>query len=110
LAPSGSNGFHPDSSDAWLRSSTTGVNFSDIANASPLDAIAMVLNAGLFQIFIFAGWFECVAYDRQWKQGRSIPGDYGYDPIGFTKREGSIAGKETESICLKEIMNGCVAM
>jgi hypothetical protein len=110
LGPTGSNGFHPESSDAWLLSSTSGVTFSDIAHASPLDAIAMVPNAGLFQIFLFAGWFECIAYDRQWKQGRAIAGDYGYDPLGFTKREGGIEGKDMEKVRMFEIKNGRVAM
>ena len=39
LGPSGSNVFHPASDQAWLLSSTTGVTFSDIATAAPLDAI-----------------------------------------------------------------------
>jgi light-harvesting complex I chlorophyll a/b binding protein 1 len=110
FGPSGSNGFNPESSDAWLLSSTTGVTFSDIAHASPLDAIAMVPNAGLFQIFIFAGWFECIAYDRQWNQGRPIAGDYGYDPLGFTKKSGGIEGKDMEKLRMNEIKNGRVAM
>jgi len=110
LGPSGSNCFHPASTDAWMLSSTTGTTFSDIAAASPLDAVGMVPFAGWFQIFIFAGWFECIAYDRQWKQGRAIPGDYGYDPLGFTKKEGGIESKEFESLRMKEIKNGRVAM
>jgi hypothetical protein len=110
LGPSGSNAFHPDSTDAWLLSSTTGTTFSDIAHAAPLDAIAMVPNAGWFQIFIVAGWFECIAYNRQWAEGNEVPGDYGYDPLGFTKQAGGIAGKNMESIRLKEIKNGRVAM
>lgn len=110
LGPSGSNVFNPESSDAWLLSSTTGTTFSDIAHAAPLDAIGMVPNAGWFQIFIAAGWFECIAYDRQWKEERAIAGDYGYDPLGFTKREGGIEGKDFESLRLKEIKNGRVAM
>lgn len=39
LGPSGSNVFSPASDSAWLLSSTTGVTFSDIASAAPLDAI-----------------------------------------------------------------------
>mmetsp|Transcript_16710 Transcript_16710/g.48512 ORF Transcript_16710/g.48512 Transcript_16710/m.48512 type:complete len:227 (+) Transcript_16710:37-717(+) len=110
LGPSGSNCFNPESSDAWLLSSTTGVTFSDIAAAAPLEAIKMVPNAGWFQIFIVAGWFECIAYNRQWAEGRAIPGDYGYDPLGFTKKEGGIESKEFESLRMKEIKNGRVAM
>jgi len=110
LGPSGSNCFSPESTDSWLLSSTSGTTFSELAHAAPLDAITMVPNAGLFQIFIVAGWFECIAYDRQWKQGRAIPGDYGYDPLGFTKKEGGIEGKDFESLRMKEIKNGRVAM
>ena len=110
FGPSGSNCFHPESSDAWLLSSTTGTTFSDIAKAAPLDAIHMVPNAGWFQIFIFAGWFECIAYNRQWAEGRAVPGDYGYDPLGFTKKSGGIESKEFESLRMKEIKNGRVAM
>jgi len=113
LGPSGSNGFHPESTDNWLLSSTTGTTFADIAQAAPLDAINMVPAQGWFQIFLVAGWFECIAYDRQWAQegsGDMIPGDYGYDPLGFTKKEGGIAGKDFESLRMKEIKNGRVAM
>ncbi|OEU14592.1 fucoxanthin chlorophyll a/c protein [Fragilariopsis cylindrus CCMP1102] len=113
LGPSGSNGFHPESADNWLLSSTTGTTFADIAQAAPLDAINMVPAQGWFQIFLVAGWFECIAYDRQWAQegsGEMIPGDYGYDPLGFTKKEGGIAGKDFESLRMKEIKNGRVAM
>lgn len=110
LGPSGSNAFSPDSSDAWLLSSTSGVTFSDIAHAAPLDAIGMVPAAGWIQIFFAAGWFECIAYERQYNQGNEIPGDYGYDPLGFTKRAGGWDSKELTSLRLKEIKNGRVAM
>jgi len=110
LGPSGSNCFNPESTDAWMISTTTGTTFSDIASAAPLDAINMVPAAGWFQIFLFAGWFECIAYNRQWAEGRTIPGDYGFDPLGFTKKEGGVEGKDFESIRMKEIKNGRVAM
>jgi len=110
LGPSGSNAFHPNDSANWLLSTTTGTSFAEIAQASPLDAISMVPNQGWFQIFLFAGWFECIAYNRQWAEGREIPGDYGFDPLGFTKKEGGIAGKGFESLRMKEIKNGRVAM
>lgn len=111
LGPSGSNGFNPESTASnWLISTTSGVSFQDIAQASPLDAIGMVPNQGWFQIFLFAAWFECVAYGRQWGEGREVPGDYGFDPLGFTKKEGGIAGKDFESMRMKEIKNGRVAM
>lgn len=110
LGPTGSNVFHPASDEAWLLSSTTGVTFSDIAAAAPLDAIKMVPMAGWLQIFFIAGWFECVAYDRQWNKESAVPGDYGYDPLGFTKREGGLESDELKSLRLKEIKNGRVAM
>jgi light-harvesting complex I chlorophyll a/b binding protein 4 len=110
LGPSGSNCFNPESTDAWLLSSSSGVTFSDLATMTPLDAIQAVPNAGLFQIFIIGGWFECLAYNRQWKEGRTIPGDFGYDPLGFTKKAGGIEGKDMESLRMKEIKNGRVAM
>jgi len=111
LGPSGSNGFNPESTASnWVISSTTGVSFQDIAQAAPLDAINMVPNQGWFQILLFAGWFECLAYNRQWAEGREIPGDFGFDPLGFTLKEGGIAGKGMESIRMKELKNGRVAM
>lgn len=109
LGPSGSNAFHPESTTDWMIS-FDGTTFSDLAKMAPLDAIQAVPNAGLFQIFIIAGWFECIAYDRQWKQENSVPGDYGYDPLGFTKKEGGISSKDFESLRMKEIKNGRVAM
>jgi len=111
LGPSGSNGFNPADANNWLLSTTTGTTFADIAQASPLDAVSMVPEQGWAQIFLLAGWFECIAYQRQWAdEGEQIPGDYGYDPLGFTKKEGGIAGKDFESLRLKEIKNGRVAM
>ena len=111
FGPSGSNPFSPESSDAWLLSSTTGVTFSDIAHAAtPLDAIAMVPAAGWLQIFFFAGWFESIAYERQWNQENDIPGNYGYDPLGFTKRAGGWSSDELTSLREKEIKNGRLAM
>lgn len=111
FGPSGSNVFSPESSDAWLLSSTTGVTFSDIAHAAtPLDALSLVPAAGWLQVFFFAGWFESIAYERQWNQPNDIPGDYGYDPLGFTKREGGWSSEELTSLRLKEIKNGRVAM
>jgi len=110
LGPTGSNVFSPASDEAWLLSSTSGVTFSDIATAAPLDAIGMVPAAGWLQIFFVAGWFECIAYQRQWVDGGSVPGDYGYDPLGFTKREGGFESDELKSLRMKEIKNGRVAM
>jgi len=110
LGPTGSNAFHPASDQAWLLSSTSGVTFSDIATAAPLDAIGMVPLAGWAQIFAFAGWFESLAYQRQWNEGGRVPGDYGYDPLGFTKREGGLESDELKKLRIKEIKNGRVAM
>jgi len=110
LGPSGSNAFHPESADAWLLSSTTGVTFSDIAKAAPLDAIQMVPSQGWMQIFFAAAAFECVAYHRQYNLGGRVPGDYGYDPLGFTKRSGGLESEEMKKLRIKEIKNGRLAM
>lgn len=110
LGPTGSNVFHPESATSWLLSSSSGVTFSDIAAAAPLDAIKMVPVQGWAQIFAAAGLFEAVAFQRQWNQEGRVPGDYGYDPLGFTKREGGFESEEIKSLRLKEIKNGRVAM
>mmetsp|Transcript_9583 Transcript_9583/g.11470 ORF Transcript_9583/g.11470 Transcript_9583/m.11470 type:complete len:228 (-) Transcript_9583:787-1470(-) len=109
LGPTGSNAFHPESDQAWLLSSTDGTTFSDLATMAPLDAIQHVPAAGFLQIFFVAGWFECIAYERQWNQESSIPGDYGYDPLGFTKGK-DMEGDQMKSLRMKEIKNGRVAM
>lgn len=110
LGPTGSNCFHPESATSWFLSSSSGVTFSDIAAAAPLDAIKMVPVQGWAQIFAAAGLFEAVAFNRQWNQEGRVPGDYGYDPLGFTKREGGFESEEIKSLRLKEIKNGRVAM
>jgi len=110
LGPTGSNGFHPESDATWMLSTSEGVSFSDIAAASPLEAVTMVPAAGWLQIFFVAGWFESLAYLRQFSVDNPIPGDYGYDPLGFTKREGGWDSDELKSLRLKEIKNGRLAM
>ena len=100
----------PPSGDPWYLSTSAGVTFADISKAAPLDAIKMVPLAGWLQIFIAAGMFESVAYARQWNQGREIPGDYGYDPLGFTKRPGGWDSKELTDLRMQEIKNGRLAM
>lgn len=110
LGPSGSNVFSPASDSAWYLSKSAGITFSDIAAAAPLDAIKMVPLAGWVQILFVAGWFESVAYEKQWNQNGEIPGNYGYDPLGFTKREGGWDSEELKSLRMKEIKNGRVAM
>ena len=110
LGPSGSNAIHPDSAKDWLLSSTTGVSFSDIAKAAPLDSIAMVPAAGWVQVLFAAGLFELAGWKRQWTDENPIPGNYGYDPLGFTKREGGWDSKELTKLRMMEIKNGRVAM
>lgn len=110
LGPSGSNAFHPESDAAWYLSSSTGVTFSDIAKAAPLDAIQMVPFAGWVQIFFAAAAFECVAFHRQYNLGGRVPGDYGYDPLGFTKRPGGLESTEQKKLRIQEIKNGRLAM
>jgi len=111
LGPTGSNAWSPASDDAWFLSRTEGITFSDIAAAAPLDAVKMVPMAGWVQIFFAAGLFEAAAFQRQWTNGEGkVPGDYGYDPLGFTKREGGFDSKEIKSLRMKEIKNGRVAM
>jgi len=110
LGPSGSNVFHPDSSKDWLLSTTTGVTFADISHAAPLDTIGMVPAAGWLQIAFAAGLFELAGWKRQWTDENPIPGNYGYDPLAFTKREGGFDSPEITKLRMMEIKNGRVAM
>lgn len=101
----------PNTADQWLLSSSTGITFADVSAAAPLDAIQMVPMAGWLQIFFAAGAFESAAYYRQWVEGEGkVPGDYGYDPLGFTKREGGFDSEEIKRLRLNEIKNGRLAM
>eukprot|EP00592_Proboscia_alata_P006719 CAMPEP_0194355564 /NCGR_PEP_ID=MMETSP0174-20130528/3454_1 /TAXON_ID=216777 /ORGANISM="Proboscia alata, Strain PI-D3" /LENGTH=228 /DNA_ID=CAMNT_0039124883 /DNA_START=27 /DNA_END=713 /DNA_ORIENTATION=+ len=111
LGPTGSNSFSPGSDDAWFLSTTEGITFTDIANAAtPMDAVAMIPGAGLLQILFAAGIFEATAYNRQYNQEGRVPGDYGYDPLGFTKVEGGLESPKLRKLRIKEIKNGRLAM
>lgn len=110
FGPSGSNAFHPESADSWYLSSSSGVTFSDVAKAEPFDALTMVPAAGWIQILAFAGAFELTAWNRQFNQGRTVPGDYGYDPLGFTKQEGGLESENMKKMRIREIKNGRLAM
>jgi len=70
----------------------------------------MVPSQGWMQIFFAAAAFECVAYHRQYNLGGRVPGDYGYDPLGFTKRAGGLESEEMKKLRIKEIKNGRLAM
>jgi Chlorophyll A-B binding protein len=108
LGPSGSNGFHPESDQAWYLSKEAGITFSDIAHAAtPLEALAMVPLFGFYQILFVAGWFELLVARRQ---DSDIPGNFGYDPLGFTKREGGFDSEEITQLRIQEIKNGRLAM
>jgi hypothetical protein len=52
FGPTGSNAFHPESADSWLLSSTTGVTFSDIAHAAPLEAIKVWSKRVLLELYM----------------------------------------------------------
>jgi len=110
LGPTGSNGFHPESASDWYLSTTSGVTFSDLAKMAPLDAFSAIPAAGLLQIGAAAGLFELFAFNRQFMSENPIPGDYGYDPLGFTKREGGWDSAELTKLRMMEIKNGRVAM
>ena len=108
LGPAGSNAFNPTSSEDWFLSKTEGITFTDIANAAtPLEALQMIPLFGLYQILFIAGWFELIVAKSQ---ESDIPGNYGYDPLGFTKREGGFESEEIKTLRIQELKNGRLAM
>jgi len=107
--PTGSNGFNPVSDANWFLSPSEGITFSDLATLEPLDAITKVPGFGWVQLIAFAGWFELIVASQEGKFS-DVPGDFGYDPLGFTKREGGLESDELKSLRLKEIKNGRLAM
>lgn len=111
FGPQGSNAFSPTvTGDEWYLSESAGITFGDLSNAaSPFDALGMIPAAGWVQMLVAAGAFELMALYRQWEQNRPIPGDYGYDPLRFTKDDG-IESKKFEKLRMKEIKNGRLAM
>ncbi|GKY97433.1 hypothetical protein MPSEU_000701800 [Mayamaea pseudoterrestris] len=111
LGPSGSNSFHPESADTWYLSTSAGITFADVAKAAtPFDALGMIPAAGWLQLLAAAGAFELTAWNRQWNEERAVPGDYGYDPLGFTKRAGGLESAELKQLRIQEIKNGRLAM
>lgn len=96
-----------------LLSNSEEVTFAAISKAAPLDAISMIPANGLIQILFFAGVIETYFYDKQFGENAPddiVPGNYGYDPLGYTKVEGGWKSEKLTEMRMRELKNGRLAM
>ncbi|CAM9798354.1 unnamed protein product, partial [Heterosigma akashiwo] len=76
------------------------------AISTPLDAPFMVPFAGNMQILSFIGIIELATLDSTYA-GEGAPGDYGWDPLNFSKGK---TPEQMKDLQLKELKNGRLAM
>eukprot|EP01041_Mallomonas_annulata_P011322 gene11322-23692_t len=77
-----------------------------MTESNPLKAIAAVGMGPNLQILLGIGILELIAWDTTFS-GNSPAGNFGFDPLGFSKGKSAAQIKELE---LKEIKNGRLAM
>jgi len=95
--------------EPWSISPSSGITFQEISQAAtPEDAFSLIPTDGQLQILLFSGMLEIAFY--KFTEGKDVvAGEYGWDPLNFSKEGGFKSPKMTE-MRLAELKHGRMAM
>jgi len=95
--------------DPWMLSTSSGITFQSISQAAtPEEAFNSIPVDGQLQILLFSGIFEIFFY-KYTENKDVVAGEYGWDPLNFSKEGGFKSPKMTE-MRLAELKHGRMAM